>query len=52
MLPWKRLNYNDEEWCFLCGPWRDVISGTRWELQLVSEEKSRRLMWDDHQPGS
>jgi hypothetical protein len=20
MLPWKRLNYNDEEWCFLCGP--------------------------------
>jgi hypothetical protein len=46
MFPWNRLNYNEER-CFLCGPCWDVISGTSWELQLVSQwKKSRRLMWD------
>jgi hypothetical protein len=35
MFPRKRLNYNNEERCFLCGPCRDFISGTSLEVQLV-----------------
>jgi hypothetical protein len=43
MFPRQQLNYNSEEWCFLCSPCRDVISVTRWELQLVELESIRRI---------
>jgi hypothetical protein len=51
IFPRKQLNYNEER-CFLCGPYRVVISGTILELQSVSEENSRRLVWDGRQSGS
>jgi hypothetical protein len=35
MFSRQGLNYNNEELYFPCGPCRDVIIGTSWELQLV-----------------
>jgi hypothetical protein len=37
LFPRKRLNYNNEERCFISGPYSVVISGRSWELQLVSQ---------------
>jgi hypothetical protein len=48
MFPRRELNYNNKERRFLCGPYRDVISGTSWKLQwslLVGERVSLRLLW-------
>jgi hypothetical protein len=35
----QQLNYNSDR-CFLCGPCRDIISRTSWELQLVEFSQS------------
>jgi hypothetical protein len=37
IFPRKRLNHNNEMWCFLCSPCRGVISRASWEVQLVSQ---------------
>jgi hypothetical protein len=36
-VPTSIVELQQRRTCFLCGPWRDVIRGTIWELQLVSE---------------
>jgi hypothetical protein len=32
MFPQQQLNYNNEEWCFLCCPCKGVINGTGLEF--------------------
>jgi hypothetical protein len=41
MFPWKRLNYKNEERCFLCGPCQGVTNGTSLEFSQL---------WDIRQP--
>jgi hypothetical protein len=44
MFQWQKLNYNNEEQCFLCSPCQDVIRGTSWALHQ-SCKISRCNLW-------
>jgi hypothetical protein len=47
MFPWKRLNYDSEEWCFLCSPCLNVVTRmVSWEATVGALTQ----LWDIRQP--